>query len=82
MEDPKPKSRGQRLAAARKFIGWSQRDVARHLEIGQTTVSFAENDSDRVTPVYWRVLVDFCDKVDARIIRAEDKPATTEGTTA
>lgn len=75
-------TRGQRVLAARKSLGWSQRELATYLEFTHAQLSYAENDHARVSPVYWRVLMDFCDKVDSRLIRAEDKPQPkSEGTT-
>lgn len=68
-------TRGLKLRTTRKSLGWSQDDLAAFLEISQTTISFAERDHAKVTRIYWTVLMDFCDKVDARQIRAEDKPA-------
>ena len=81
MENDKPPTRGQRLAATRAKLGWSQRDLARFLEVvSQALISLAENDSDLVSGIAWKVLTMFCDQVDQKIVRKEDLPPlpTTE----
>jgi len=66
----------QRLKECRASLGWSQQDVARYLDIGQATISRLETGEREIPTVFCHSIESFCDKVEAKTIRAEDKPKT------
>lgn len=71
-------SRGTRVREARKFIGWSQNDLAIHLRTAQSVISCAERDAENTTDLVWMVLGDFVRRVNDKLVRPGDEPTPRE----